>query len=125
MLKRCIAWYLVVALCIMGFVPPLEASFLPSEAMTAGTSRAADLDTVQKVLETRVVQQRLQDLGFTPEEISTRLAQLSDAQIHQLAQRLDDLRVGQDGWSVFFGLLAVAALVIIIYYLLTHKVVVQ
>jgi hypothetical protein len=47
MLKRCIAWYLVVALCIMGFVPPLEASFLPSEALTASTTRAADLDTVQ------------------------------------------------------------------------------
>jgi hypothetical protein len=125
MLKRCIACYLVVALCIMGFVPSLEASFLPSEVVTSGSTRTADFDTVQKVLETRLVQQRLQDLGFTPEEIRARIAQLSDAQIHQLAQRLDDLRVGQDGWSVFFGLLAVAALVIIIYYLVTHKVVVQ
>ena len=125
MLKRCIAWYLVVALCIMGFVPPLEASFLPSEAVTSGSTRATDLDTVQGVLEAKLVKQRLQDLGFTPEEISARLAQLSDVQIHQLAQRLDDLRVGQDGWSVFFGILAVAALVIIIYYLVTHKVVIH
>ncbi len=125
MFKRWSAWYLVVAICIMGFVPPLEASFLPSETVASGTTRPADLDTVQKVLETRLVQQRLQDLGFTPEEVSARLAQLSDVQIHQLAQRLDDLRVGQDGWSVFFGILAVAALVIIIYYLLTNKVVIH
>ncbi len=125
MLKRCTAWYLVVALCIMGFAPPLEASFLPSEAIASGTDRAADLDTVQKVLESRLVQQRLQDLGFTPEEVRARLAQLSDAQIHQFAQRLDGLRVGQDGWSVFFGILVVAALVIIIYYLVTNRVVVH
>jgi hypothetical protein len=77
------------------------------------------------VLETKLVKQRLQDLRFTPDEVSARLAQLSDEQIHQLAQRLDDLRVGQDGWSVFFGILAVVALVIIIYYLVTHKVVIQ
>lgn len=125
MLKRCIAWYLVVALCIMGFVPPLEASFLPSEALPLGSTRTADLNTVQKVLETRLIQQRLLDLGFTPEEVSGRIAQLSDGEIHQLAQRLDELRVGSDGWSVFFGLLAVAALVIIIYYLLTQKVVIR
>jgi hypothetical protein len=125
MLKRCLACYLVVALCIMGFVPPLEASFLPSEVLTSESSRATDLDAIQKVLETRLIQQRLLDLGFTPDEVSGRIAQLSDAQIHQLAQRLDDLRVGQDGWSVFFGILAIAALVIIIYYLLTEKVVIK
>lgn len=125
MLKRCIACYLVGALCIMGVVQPLEASFLPSEALTSGSTRTADLDAVQKVLETKLVKQRLLDLGFTPEEVSGRIAQLSDAQIHQLAQRLDELRVGQDGWSVFFGILAVAALVIIIYYLVTEKVVIK
>ncbi|MEO0248461.1 MAG: PA2779 family protein [candidate division WOR-3 bacterium] len=125
MLKRCIAWYLVIALCIMGFVPPLEASFLPSDALPSGSTRTADLDTIRKVLETRLIQQRLLDLGFTSEEVSGRIAQLSDTEIHQLAQRIDELRVGRDGWSVFFGILAVAALVIIIYYLLTHRVIIQ
>ena len=86
--------------------------------------RALDLRSVQGTLETKLVSQRLVDLGFTAEEVGARLAQLSDQQIHQMAQKLNDVRVGQDG-GFFIGLLVIAGLAVLIYYLLRHPVVIK
>jgi hypothetical protein len=126
-MRKWITCYLVLAMVVIGMVPPAEASFLSSEATrTTGVSdRSLDLQTIQVALETKLVSQRLADLGFTPEEIRARVAQLSDQQIHQVAQKLDELRVGQDGFGVFIALLVIAGLVALIYYLLRNPVVIR
>ena len=125
-MRKWITCYLVLAMVAIGVVPPVNASFLSSETMrTMGNDRTFDLQTAQVALETKLVGQRLVDLGFAAEEVGARLAQLSDQQIHQLAQRLNDVRVGQDGFGIVIGLLVIAGLVYLIYYLLHHQVVVQ
>jgi len=126
-MRKWITCYLVLAMVAIGVVPPVEASFLSSETITTtgGSDRSLDLQTVREALETKLVRQRLADLGFTPEEVRTRIAQLSDQQIHQVAQRLDEVRVGQDGFGILIGLLVIAGLVVLIYYLLTHQVVIK
>jgi hypothetical protein len=126
-MRKWILYYLVIAMVVIGVVPPVEASFLSSETMkSAGdSSRGTDLQTVQTVLERKVVHQRLADLGFTTDEIGVRISQLNDQQIHQVAQKLDEMRVGQDGFGVVIGLLVIAGLVVLIYYLLHHQVVVH
>ena len=124
-MKRYIVCYLVIAMTVIGMVPPVDASFLPSEALTTtGSDRAQDLRSVQTALESKLVRQRLADLGFTTEEVRSRIAQLSDEQIHQLAQSVDGLRIGGDG-GVVIGVLLIIGLVVLIYYLLTHRVVIQ
>jgi hypothetical protein len=124
-MRKWITCYLVLAMVVMGVVPPVEASFFSSETMKmTGNDRALYLRTVQGTLETKLVSQRLVDLGFTAEEIGARLAQLSDQQIHQMAQKLDDVRVGQDG-GLFIGLLLIAGLAVLIYYLIRHPVVIK
>jgi hypothetical protein len=125
-MRKWITCYLVLAMVAIGVVPPVEASFLSSETITTGGSdRSLDLQTVREALETKLVRQRLADLGFTPEEVRARIAQLSDQQIHQVAKRLDEVRVGQDGFGILIGLLVIAGLVVLIYYLLTHQVVIK
>ena len=125
-MRKWITCYLVLAMVVIGVVPSVEASFLSSEAMrTTGGDRALDLQPAQAAMETKLVRQRLADLGFAPEEVGARIAQLSDQQIHQLAQKLDDVRVGRDGFGVVIGLLVIAGLVVLIYYLLHHQIVVQ
>jgi hypothetical protein len=126
-MRKWITCYLVLAMVAIGVVPPVEASFLSSETITTtgGSDRSLDLQTVREALETKLVRQRLADLGFTPEEVRARIAQLSDQQIHQVAQRLDEVRVGQDGFGILIGLLVIAGLVVLIYYLLTHQVVIK
>jgi hypothetical protein len=125
MMRKWIACYLVLAMVVIGVVSPAQASFISSETVTPATSdRADDLQTVQAALESRLVSQRLADLGFTAEEVGARIAQLSNEQIHQVAQKLDQVRVGQDGGAVI-GVLVIIGLVVLIYYLVTHKIVIQ
>ncbi|MEF9427519.1 MAG: PA2779 family protein [Candidatus Mariimomonas ferrooxydans] len=122
-----VAWYLVFAMFIIGIVPRVEAGFAPSEAVAlAKVDRAADMEGVQKVLETKIIKERLEKLGLTRDEISNRLSQLSDWQIHQFALQLDDLKVGGDsGLGIVIALLVIAILVVIFLQLSGHRVIVQ
>jgi uncharacterized membrane protein len=126
MLKRYVTWYLIVAMFIIGIVPHVEAAFTPSQTVPlASVDRAEDLQKIQAVLETKLAQQRLQDLGFTDEEIRTRLSQLNDQQLHSIAQKIDDLRVGKDALWIVIGLLIIVILVVILIQLTTgHRVVI-
>ena len=120
-----VAWYLVFAMFIIGIVPRVEAGFAPSEIVAlAKVDRATDLEKVQKVLETKIIKERLKKLGLTQEEISHRFSQLSNQQIHQLALQLDDLKVGGDGLGVVIAILVIAILVVILIQLSGHRVVI-
>lgn len=123
---KCISWYLVVALCIMSIVPRADAGLAPSEIIhIAATERVQDLQKIQQVLEMKAVSERLKQLGLSSEEIQQRLASLSDQQIHELALKLDELRVGQaDALGVIIALLVIVILVIVILKLTGHKVIV-
>jgi hypothetical protein len=125
-LKKWIVWYLVAALFVIGITPRVYAGFAPSEgfALTSG-ERASNLDKVQKFLEMKMVRERLKDLGFTPEEIQGKLNDLNDSQLHQLAMKMDDLKVGGDGLGIVIAILVIVILVIIIVQLSGHRIVVK
>ena len=126
MVKKALACYLVIALFIIGMVPRAEAAFSPSETLTLGSSvRAADVDKIQTVLENRLIRQRFQDLGYSTEEITSRLGQLTDQQVHAIAQKLDDLRVGGDGVELAILGIACLILVIAILYFTGHRLTVR
>jgi len=125
-MRKYVVWYLVCAMFIIGGAPRLDAAFTPSEVLVVAPSvRALDTEKIQAALELKLVKQRLQDLGLTTEEISARLAQLTDEQLHSVATRLDDLKVGGDGLGFVIAVLVIIALVIIILQLTGHKVVVK
>lgn len=121
-----IAWYLVFAMFVIGIAPKVEAGFVPSrEIALAQVDRAADMDKIQKILETKMIRDRLEKFGFTQEEINNRLAHLSDQQIHQLALQLDNLKVGKDdALGIIIALLVIAILVVILLQLTGHRVIV-
>ena len=78
MANKSIVWGLVVAMFILGIAPRLEAAFVPSQAINSTPlDRMSDLKAIQSALENKLVQQRLQDLGFLSDEISDKLALLS------------------------------------------------
>ncbi|MGD0228875.1 MAG: PA2779 family protein [Syntrophorhabdales bacterium] len=127
MFKGCVVWYLVAAMFIIGVAPRVEAAFSPSEAVgVSPMGRAGDMETIRVALEHKVVAQRLHDLGYAPQEIMTRLSDLSDSQIHSFAQRLDEAKVGGDGGLGFvIAILLVIVLVLLILHLTGHKVAVK
>jgi hypothetical protein len=116
-------WTLVVTTCVIGWFPP-EGSAMLAPATSATVSdpgRAEDLQSVQRVLENKLVQQRLEDLGLTPEEVNAKLDRLSDAQLHQMAAQIDALMPGGE-LGLIIALLVIAILVVIFIYLLDHRI---
>ena len=124
---KMISCYLVVAMFVLGITPRLYAGFSPSEAVSILTyDRSSDLEKVRKVLEMKMVRERLKNFGFTPNEIEKKLSQLEDQQIHQLALSLDDMKVGSDGWAWVVVILVLIAIGVIVYFYVTgHRVVIE
>jgi len=122
-----ITWYLVVAMFVIGITPRVYAGFSPSEVVgVSPIDRGSDLGKIQNAIETKMIGERLKQIGLTPEEIQKTLSQLSDQQIHQLALQLDELKVGGDtGWVVLGIIIVLAAIAVLVIYLSGHEVVVQ
>jgi hypothetical protein len=121
-----VACYLVVAMFIIGITPRVYAGFSPSEAISLLPSdRSSDLDKIRKVLELKMVRERLKEFGFTPDEIEKRLTQLNDDQLHQLALQLDEVKVGGDGWVVLGVIIVLAAIAVLVIYLTGHRVAIE
>jgi len=121
-----VACYLVVAMFIIGITPRVYAGFSPSEAISMlSFDRSSDLEKIRKVLEMKMVREKLKDLGFASDEIENRLSQLSDHQIHQLALNLDELQVGGSGWGVLIVILLIVIIVGVVIYVSGHRVVIE
>jgi hypothetical protein len=115
--------YLVLALLIIGSLPQEGwAIILPSGF--ASSQRVEDLKKLQTFLESKVVRQRLSDLGMPQEEVQSKLAQLSDREIHQLAQHTELLVPGGDALGFVIAVLIVAILVVILLQLTGHRVII-
>jgi len=121
-----ISWYLIFAMFIIGIAPRVDAAMAPSSLIASSPfERAADLAEIQRVLEMKVVKERLENLGFSAEEVRARLDQLSDHQVHQFAQQIDDLRVGKDSaGAVIIVLIVIVLIIVAILYFTGRKVVV-
>ena len=122
-----VTWYLVVAMFVIGITPRVYAEFSPSEVVgLSPIDRASDLEKIQKATETKMIGERLKQMGLTPDEIQKKLSQLGDQQIHQLALQLDELKVGGDaGWTVLGIVIVLAAIAVLVIYLSGHEVVIQ
>jgi hypothetical protein len=120
-----VAWYLVIAMFIIGVAPRVDAGLVESEITSLmQVDRTAELGKIQKFLETKAVSNRFEQFGYTQKEVQERLTQLSDQQIHQIATKLDDLKIGGDGAGIVIAILVVVILVIVILQLTGHKVIV-
>lgn len=112
---------------VCGMLAVLVFSLMPmeSEAMLApadesiisadGSSRTEDLQTVRKVLEQKIIQQRLQDFGLSQGDINARLDRMSDGQLHAMATQLNSVIPAGDNtvWTIV-GILLIVLLVILL-----------
>ena len=115
---RVLCCYLAVALFVIGVAEKTYAGFSPSEVIALSPlERTVDLGKIQAALETKLVGERLAQLGFTKNEIQSRLGQLSDQQLHKIALKVDELKVAGDGGGVVIAILLIAIIVLLIVYL--------
>lgn len=124
-LMRHISWYLIIAMFIIGITPKADAGLAPSAMIAMSQAdRSADLEKIQKVIEVKMVSERLEKFGLTQDEIQARLGSLSDQQIHKLALQIDDIKVGGDALGVIIALLVIAVLVVVLLQLTGQRVIV-
>ena len=76
--------------------------------------RAAQLARVQRLLAEQKVAQALESVGLTTDEVRSRLATLSDAELTKLADNLETIQAGK-GTVVALLLVAVILLGVLIY----------
>jgi hypothetical protein len=117
---------LAVMMMIIAMVPRVEAGFSPTVLKDSSDDREGSLLQVRKVLEMKMVKERLESLGFTERDIQSRLTEMSDDQLHNLALSLDEIQVGGDsGLGIIIGLLIIVILVVVLLQLTGHKVIVR
>jgi hypothetical protein len=122
-LAKWITWYMVTVMCVIGITPRVFAGLSPSEVIALSQSdRHSDLQKIQKVLESKMIRERLKQLGFSEEGIQNRLHQLTNDQIHQIALQVDELNVGGDGGTAVIIILLILILAGIIIYVTGHRI---
>ena len=126
-MKQYVIWYLVVAMAVIGMAPKVQAGFSHSEPIgVPSAERSSDLQKVQKFLEVKKVGERLKDYGFSPDQIQARLQDLNDQQLHELALKIDDWKIGgESGLGFIIAVLLVIILIIVILQLTGHRIVIK
>jgi hypothetical protein len=125
-LIKCVSWFLVVGMFALGIVPRVDAGLSPSEIIVfSQADRTSHLQNIQKILETKMVGKRLQQLGLSQDDIQMRLSRLDDQQIHQIALKLDKIRVGGNGFEVLVVLLLIGILVGVWFYASGKRIIIQ
>ena len=123
---RQIALVLAFTMLAIGAIPAKSMAFVVgSDAVIAEHSREADIARIQRVLESKLVSDKLSEAGLNQEEINGRMTQLSDEEVHSFASELESVYPGGDGVSVVIGLLVIVILVIIILRLMDRKIIIR
>jgi hypothetical protein len=125
LLLRPIAIILVVSMALISIVPHVEAAFISSEASFSENMRQQDTATIKKILEQKLVRDRLKALGYDEDEVKARLDKLSDNELHRFATQLDALTVGGDFWTVLVTILVIVGIIAIILFITDKKIVIQ
>jgi len=128
-LRQLLIGYLVIAVLALTAIPAdVQAMFLPTSVNPTQDdlrlNRQQSLEKLQRLLESKLISQRLTDLGLSQEEILPKLHQLSDQQVHFFASHLESLQTGGDGLVIIITLLVIAILVVVLLQLTGHKIII-
>ena len=84
----------------------------------ASTIREINELKVKRALENKIVAEKLMGHGLTKEEVSEKIGEMSDEQVHQIASLADRIPAGGDsGLAIVVTILVIVALVLLIVYL--------
>ncbi|MBI1910731.1 MAG: PA2779 family protein [Deltaproteobacteria bacterium] len=122
---RQVALFVALTMFILGGIPTKSMAYMMGSEAVIAQSRAADMDTVQRVLESKLVSERLSQTGLSMPEIQSRIDKLSDSELHSFASQLDSLYPGGDGLGVVIALLIIVILVMVILKLADKKIIIR
>ncbi|MBI5681692.1 MAG: PA2779 family protein [Deltaproteobacteria bacterium] len=126
-LIRPLALYLAIMCFLIASLPRQSLAFIISSQTDERVfDRQSDVSTIQRILESKAVSQKLSSLGLTKDEIDKRIDRLTDSELHQFASQLNSIYAGGDsGVGIIIALLLIVVLVLVILNLTGHKVVLK
>ncbi len=100
--KRYIASVLIVATALAGLPLSAQAGIVSSDEILSSSAAVANRDRVSSFLARDDVRQALQAQGVSPQAATQRVQAMSDAEVEQLAGRIDQAPAGGDVLGVLF-----------------------
>ena len=126
-LTRLLAVYLAIICFVIASLPRQSLAFMiASQTDEMVFDRQSDVSTIQRILESKAVSEKLASLGLTKDEIDKRIDRLTDTELHQFANQLDSIYAGGDsGVGIIITLLIIVVLVLVILNLTGHKIILK
>lgn len=100
--KNLVASSLIVCMTAAGFPMAAQASIIPTDAITSVAGASMNRDKVASFLARGDVGQAMQGQGVSPEAALARVNAMSDAEVGQLAGRIDQAPAGGDVLGIIF-----------------------
>ncbi|GGX93404.1 hypothetical protein GCM10007160_21220 [Litchfieldella qijiaojingensis] len=109
---------LLIAFLVLGSLPvaaaPQPASPLVSTQDALQSDQVnADRERINEILARQDVQEQLLVQGVDPADVEARVAALSDEEVRQMAEHLDDLPAGAGGGSVVGALVLIFVILLV------------
>jgi len=105
---------------VAGLIPSI-----PSSVEMTGKGREAEINKIQKVLEMKIVAEKLRAYGLSADDVKAKVQGLSDEQLHVMAQASDKVLAGGDGLGVVIAILVIAILIVVLLKLMDKKVIIK
>ncbi len=92
-----VSHFVIVAFLWLGVqLPAAHAGIVGTEAIMSGAQAEQDRQRIAAVLERADVREQLTAYGVSPEQAKSRVDSLTDAEVHTLAGKIDQLPAGGD-----------------------------
>ncbi len=115
MFKKMCSLFMIVSLLMISLpMPQAYAAMVATEQVVQTQSAEHERNQILVFMEQAEVQQQLQNLGVDTDEASLRVANMTDAEAHMLAGKIDQLPTGSGAVSTLITALLVIFLVLLL-----------
>ncbi len=105
---------IAVMFCISGPLSMVNAAMVTTDEVIGDQATVDDRARVLDFLARQDVREQFEALGVDPDEALVRTANLSDAEIQQIAGRLDELPAGESAVGAIVGAIVLIFLVLLL-----------
>ena len=111
-LKKLVVTLMVCNILILGLTPAVEARIIGTQEALQMTQREEQLARISRIFFRSEVQKQMLAYGVEPKNVKDRLAVLTDEELRQLANRLQDMPAGGDSVLAVVGLIFVVLIIL-------------
>ena len=111
-LKKLVVTLMVCNILILGLTPAVEARLIGTQEALQMTQREEQLARISRIFFRSEVQEQMLAYGVEPKDVKDRLAVLTDEELRELANRLQDMPAGGDSVLAVVGLIFVVLIIL-------------